>query len=210
VPWPGPTPREQQFASHRAASSAFLLPSERPAVVSSFNKGINLCDLVYGLIPDTLSPDDSVCDQTSEVMQAGIVPPHVLAAAVALKKRPGMGGKPGVLKRWHARGATSRRLGESDDFKANSFRIGESELVLALILKTIPVISHAVEALGAQPVAFGLIQGGRSARLNRRPRDGWHHLACSRRSLPVHEKLLAKGRRRSKRATVGDGSESTE
>src|ERR1035437_6599003 len=194
----------------RAKSSAFLLSSERPAVVWSFNKGINSCGLVCGLIPDTLSPDDSVCDQTGEVMLVGVVPPHVLAAAVALTKRPGMGGKPGVRKRWHARGATTRRLGESDDFKANSFRIGERELVLALILETIPVISHVVEAPGAQPIAFGLTQGGLSAGLNRRPWDGWHHLACSRRSFPVHEKLLAKGLRWSQRATAGDCSESTE
>src|SRR5579859_881223 len=109
----------------RATSSAFLLSSERLAVVSSFNKGINSCGLVCGLIPDTLSPDDSVGDQTSEVMLAGVIPAHVLAAAVALTKRPGMGGKPSVLQRRHARGVTSRRLGESDDFKANSFRIGE-------------------------------------------------------------------------------------
>jgi len=77
-------------------------------------------------------------------MLAGVVPAHVLTAAVALTKRPGMGGKPGVLKRRHARGATSKRLGERDDFKANSFRIGVRELFLALILETIPVIKASV------------------------------------------------------------------
>ena len=93
-----------------------------------------------------------------------------------------MAREPGELERWSAGFHASERLGESEDFKPNPVRIGENELVLALVFIPIPFTGHAVVAPSAEPIRLDVAPGGgwEGYRIGRAP--GWRRrrATCSR------------------------------
>ena len=126
-------------------------------------------------------------DQAGELMLASVIPAQKLAAAVALTVRPGMAGKPSVIKGRDTRLSTAQGPGKGDDLKANPFRVREREFVFAVESKAIPLICHAVQARYAEPIPFDVTGGGRRLVLDFRLNDGRDLKLCCAGSLPVHD-----------------------
>jgi hypothetical protein len=120
-------------------------------------------------------------------MLASVIPAQKLAAPVALTVRPGMAGKPSVIKGRDTRLLTAQCPGKGDDLKANPFRIREREFVFAVESKAILLICHAVQARYAEPIPFNATGGGRRLVLDFRLNDGRDLKICCAGSLPVHD-----------------------
>ena len=120
-------------------------------------------------------------------MLASVIPAQKLAAAVALTVRPGMAGKPSVIKGRHACLPTAKCPGKGDDLKANPFRIREGEFVFAVENKAIPLVCHAVQAGSAEPIPFSVTRGGHRLVLDFRLNNGRALKNCYAGSLPVHD-----------------------
>ena len=120
-------------------------------------------------------------------MLASVIPAQKLAAPVALTVRPGMAGKPSVIKGRDTRLSTAQGPGKGDDLKADPFRIREREFVFAIESKAIPLICHAVQTRYAEPIPFNATGGGRRLVLDFRLNDGRDLKLCCAGSLPVHD-----------------------
>src|ERR1017187_8921660 len=120
-------------------------------------------------------------------MLASVIPAQKLAAAVALTVRPGMAGKPSVIKGRDTRLSTAQGPGKGDDLKANPFRVREREFVFAVESKAIPLICHAVQARYAEPIPFNVTRDRRRLVLDFRPCNGRDLKLCCAGSLPVHD-----------------------
>lgn len=119
-------------------------------------------------------------------MLASVIPAQKLAAPVALTVRPGMAGKPSVIKGRDTRLLTAQQPGKGDDLKANPFRIREREFVFAVESKAIPLICHAVQARSTEPIPFNATCGLRLV-LDLRLNNGRDLMICSAGCLPVHD-----------------------
>ena len=103
-------------------------------------------------VPKRESADYAGFDKPGKIVLADVEPAQMNATLVAMTKRPGVTGEPGVIQSWQAALLTAESLTEGDDFEANSFRIGEAEFVLAFIEKASAFVGDAIKAPGAKPI----------------------------------------------------------
>jgi hypothetical protein len=108
------------------------------------------------LVPHKDGTHDPPFDQANEFMMADIVPPQVLTALAALAEGPRVTREPRVLQRWHTGLAATGRPGKSDNLEPDPLRVGEGELVLAFVLKPVPLIGYPLQAPRAKPSPRGI------------------------------------------------------
>ena len=134
--------------------------------------------------------DQTIPDQTHEVMLAGVKPAQMLSAAIALAERPGVSRKPSVLQCRHAGFPATNRLRKGNDIKTNALWVGETKLGLSLRLEPVPLVSHAVQAPATEPVTFGRRGCNRRTRSFCRLDLRRRHQAVCCCGRPVHWKML--------------------
>ena len=86
-------------------------------------------------------------------MRAGIVPAQMLAATVAMTKRPSVTYEPGVLQGRRSGLVARERFGESDNLEPCSLRIAEDEFVFGFVLEPVRLVGDPVETPRAEPIA---------------------------------------------------------
>jgi hypothetical protein len=154
-----------------------------------------------GSVSNVEGSNNSTFNQTDEIVRAIIVPTKVMAAAVALTKGPGMPWEPGVFESWYARLPASDCLSKGNNLELDSRGIGEGEFVFTVVLKSIFLIRHTVEAPGTKPVAGCIACQGACAtgqnRLNQLVRC--LRIARFHRILPAHESSIPRCVRGSQR-----------
>ena len=89
-------------------------------------------------------PHNTILDESNKLVLTGVAPTQMLIASITVTERPGASREPRVFQGWLAGLPTTQGSRKRDDFKPQSGRVGESELVFTVVRKSVPLVCHAI------------------------------------------------------------------